>query len=260
MGTCKKFFEYCLENGIALPHRNFTVSYDTTIPRQVGLSGSSAIVTALLHALMGFYGLTDEDVPKPLQPAFVLSVEAEEMGIQAGLQDRVVQCYKGLVYMDFDRAALESVGHGRYENLPLAALPQDRLFIAYRADPSDSGKIHSTVKQRWLEGDAEVVEAMRTFAGFAAAGKDALLEDDVDAFCALMDKNFALRRHVYSDAVVGQANIDMVDIGVRHGCSCKFPGSGGAIVGIAPSASVFTAMRKDFEDAGCVFCKVELAE
>ena len=35
MATIKKFAEYANENGIALPNRNFTVRYDTNIPRQV---------------------------------------------------------------------------------------------------------------------------------------------------------------------------------------------------------------------------------
>ena len=34
---------------------------------------------------MEFYGLTDADIPKQLQPGFVLSVETEELGINAGL-------------------------------------------------------------------------------------------------------------------------------------------------------------------------------
>ena len=50
--TCKRFFEYCTQNGLALYRKNFTLSYDTNIPRQVGLAGSSAIVTATLQSLM----------------------------------------------------------------------------------------------------------------------------------------------------------------------------------------------------------------
>ena len=36
-------------------------------------------------------GLTARDMPKPLQPQFILDVENKELGINAGLQDRVVQ-------------------------------------------------------------------------------------------------------------------------------------------------------------------------
>jgi hypothetical protein len=38
--TCKRFYEYCSEHGIALPRHNFRLKYDTNIPRQVSLMGS----------------------------------------------------------------------------------------------------------------------------------------------------------------------------------------------------------------------------
>ena len=75
-------------NAIALGRQNFTLSYDTNIPRQVGLAGSSAIVTACFKCLMDFFDITESDIPKHLQPSFVLSVEMDELGIAAGLQVR----------------------------------------------------------------------------------------------------------------------------------------------------------------------------
>jgi hypothetical protein len=44
--TCKRFSEFCEQKGIALGAKGFTLSYDTNIPRQTGLSGSSGIVCA----------------------------------------------------------------------------------------------------------------------------------------------------------------------------------------------------------------------
>jgi len=37
------------------------------------------------------------------RPALALAVETEDLGIAAGLQDRVAQAYQGLVFMDFER-------------------------------------------------------------------------------------------------------------------------------------------------------------
>ena len=42
--------------------------------------------------------------------------------------------------------------------------------------------------------------------------------------------NFAMRRKLYGDAVVGAENIAMIDIAKVHGLSAKFTGSGGALV------------------------------
>ena len=70
--TCKRFYQYCTEHGVIIPDRNFTLAYDTNIPRQVGLAGSSAIVTAVLKCLMSFFSLTDDDIPKEIQVSFII--------------------------------------------------------------------------------------------------------------------------------------------------------------------------------------------
>ncbi len=44
-----------------------------------------------MKCLMQFFNLTEYDMPKEIQPQFILDVEKEELFINAGLQDRVVQ-------------------------------------------------------------------------------------------------------------------------------------------------------------------------
>jgi glucuronokinase len=63
--SIKRFAEYCQQQGIALPRRNFSLRYDSNIPRQVGLAGSSAIVTATMRALLAFY---EVEIPKEILP------------------------------------------------------------------------------------------------------------------------------------------------------------------------------------------------
>ena len=45
----KKFADYCQANKIKLPKRNFSIRYRSTIPRRLGLAGSSALVTATIR-------------------------------------------------------------------------------------------------------------------------------------------------------------------------------------------------------------------
>src|SRR5205085_890501 len=121
--------EYCEARRLVLHDRNFSIRYETTIPRQVGLAGSSAIIVATLRCLMEFYEIV---IPLPAQPMFVLSVEKEELGISAGLQDRVIQVYEGLVSMDFGLEREELVDGFKayaYERLDPALLPP--LYLAY---------------------------------------------------------------------------------------------------------------------------------
>jgi glucuronokinase len=124
--TIKRFAEHCEQQGINLPRQNFSLRYDSNIPRQVGLAGSSAIVTATMRALLAFY---DVEIRKELLPSLILSVETEELKIGAGLQDRVAQVYEGLVYMDFDRELMARQGFGHYEPLDPGVLPRFTLPI-----------------------------------------------------------------------------------------------------------------------------------
>eukprot|EP01065_Artemidia_motanka_P040725 TRINITY_DN5152_c1_g1_i1.p1 TRINITY_DN5152_c1_g1~~TRINITY_DN5152_c1_g1_i1.p1 ORF type:complete len:672 (+),score=213.78 TRINITY_DN5152_c1_g1_i1:84-2018(+) len=250
--TCKKFYEWCSANGVALTKRNFTLKYDTNIPRQVGLAGSSCIVTASLRALMAFYGLSDADIPKELQPNLVLSVESDELFITAGLQDRVVQTYQGLVYMDFDKTVMDEHGHGRYEQLDVSLAPPN-LFLLYMRDPSDSGRIHANVKERWRDGDPQVVSGMKQFGGLTDQARDALLRRDYAKVGSLMDENFELRRRLYSDPAIGEGNLRMVELGRQFGAHMKFPGSGGAVVGYMPDPSRFEELQHAAQSAGFVF-------
>lgn len=64
---------------------------------QTGLSGSSAIVSAALSCLLDFYNVRHL-IKLQVRPNLVLNAE-KELGIVAGLQDRVAQVYGGLVHM-----------------------------------------------------------------------------------------------------------------------------------------------------------------
>ena len=228
--ACKRFSQYCLENGVSLPDRCFTIAYETDIPRQVGLAGSSAIVTAAIKALMEFYGVDEKSLPKPIQPNLVLDVEMQELAIAAGLQDRVVQVYGGCMFMDFSRELMKGRGYGEYDRLDVTLLPP--MYLAWDSHPSDSGRIHSDVRTRFRDGDPEVVAAMREFARLADEGRVALVEGDTDRLGELMNANFDLRRRIYGDEVIGERNLAMVNAARQSGFPAKFPGSGGAVVGI----------------------------
>jgi len=257
--TCKKFFEFCLNNGIALVKKNFALSYDTNIPRQVGLAGSSGIVTATMRCLFDFFGVSEE-ISRPRMPNLILSVEQEELFINAGLQDRVVQVYEGLVFMDFSKHLMEAQGHGDYQNITDAGGILNGLFLVWSPDPSDSGKIHSNVRERYKAGDREVIAAMETFARYAEMAKAAVESSDVQALCNTMDANFDLRRSIFGDACLGHKNLEMISIGRSHGAATKFPGSGGAILGLCrPGVSTVT-VRHDYESKGYVFVQLQFHE
>lgn len=220
----KKFYEYCSRQGIRLDNRNFTIRYTSNIPRQVGLAGSSAIITATLKALLRFYGVK---IPGELLPTIILKAETEELGINAGLQDRVIQVYQGCVFMDFERSLLEKKGHGRYEALD--PVPLKNLYIAYKTQLSKvSGVVLNDIRTRYERGDREVLEALQEIAGLAEAGRVLIREGRTGELDPLINRNFDLRCRIMN---ISDSNLEMVELARRCGASAKFAGSGGSIIG-----------------------------
>jgi glucuronokinase len=243
-GAIKRFAEYCQGCGIKLPPQNFSLRYHTDIPRQVGLAGSSAIITAVYRALMKFYAV---DIPLPILPNLILEVETREIGIAGGLQDRVAQIYEGLVYMDFNRTYLETNGHGRYEPLDPALLPS--LYLAYRTDLSEiSGIVHSNLRTRWDRGDLDVIMAMKTLADLTDQGKEYLLQRDYASLKELMDRNFDVRARIVN---LDPRNVEMVRLARRLGACANYAGSGGSIIGICDSPEIFAQLQTEFARLGC---------
>jgi glucuronokinase len=244
----KRFSDYCEENKIELPRQNFAIRYDSSIPRQVGLAGSSAIITATMRALCAFYEVT---IPREILPNLILSVETDEIGIAAGLQDRVAQVYEGLVYMDFDKQFMEEQGHGHYEPLDPALLPP--LYIAYQNSLAElSGIFHNNIRQRYQSGEQKVIDAISLIADLARQGRECLLKRDYQKLGELMNLNFDTRRSIYN---LSPGHIRMVELARRCGASAKFAGSGGSIIGTYQGEEMFRQLKHAFEAEQCTVIK-----
>ena len=247
----KLFFLYCRDREIELPKKNFTVRYTSNIPRLVGLSGSSAICTAMLKALQQFYGV---EVPLEYAPTICLEAERDELGIQCGLQDRVIQMYGGCVFMDFEKTLVESTGHGRYERLDPALLPN--LYVAYDPNRAEvSGKYHKKLRVLFEEKKPDILAAMSEFADIAQQGRDALLAGRKEALPSLVNANFDLRDRIFN---VAPANRAMVMAARGAGASAKFAGSGGAIVGTYEDEAQYDRLVDALAAIGCTTLKPEI--
>jgi len=249
--AAKKFYDHCAQKGIVLSDKNFTVRYQSNIPVQVGLAGSSAIVTATIRALMTFYGV---EIPKPLLPNLILSVETDELGITAGMQDRVVQVYEGLVYMDFDKKLMETQGHGNYEPMDSNLLPP--IYLAYISDLSEvSGIAHGNLRGRYLAGDPLVVDAMKFFAERADLARECLLARQPEKLGKIMNDNFDKRKEIFP---ISRKNLEMIKLARSVGASSTFPGSGGAIICTYDDESMFKKLKETLAEIGAVVIKPEL--
>jgi glucuronokinase len=235
--TIVRFMDYCREHGVELADRNFTIEYESSIPMRLGMGGSSAIVVAVLRGLCQYF---EVDIEKPILANLALEAETRELGVPAGLQDRVIQVYEGLVYMDFSKEIMERQGYGAYEPLDPSLL--SNVYVAYRTSLSEGTEVfHSNVRSRWLAGDPVVVKAMETWAGYATEGREALRARDYDALNHLINANFDLRARLYR---LGEGNLQMIHRAREVGASSNFAGSGGAIVGLYRDERMFEALAR----------------
>lgn len=238
-----RLMDWCREQGIELEDRNFTLEYESTIPLRLGMGGSSAIITAALRALMQYYRL---EIAPPIQANLALETETRELGVGAGLQDRVIQVYEGLVYMDFHKEIMERQGYGDYQRLDPTLLPN--LYVAYRTSLSEGTEVfHNNIRERWRSGDREVLAAMESWAEIARQGRDALLARDYPTLDRLIDANFDLRARLYH---ISPGNLEMVRLARSVGATANFAGSGGAIVGTYRDPGMYRELVKALEPAG----------
>src|SRR5579884_3837290 len=247
-----RFMDYCSAMGISLPNRNFTIEYESTIPLRLGMGGSSSIVTAALRALCRYYGV---EIPLAVQANLVLETETKELGVPAGPQDRVIQVYEGLVYMDFAEHLMTGRGYGEYERLDPALLPP--MYLAYRTSLSEGTEVfHNNVRERWRNRDPQVMEAMRTWASYAEQGRAALLARDYERLNRLIDANFDLRRKIYD---IDRGNLEMIEAARAVGASANFAGSGGAIVGSFNGEQMFADLSAAMKRLGVAVIKPRVA-
>jgi glucuronokinase len=237
--TLKKFHDYCVAHDIELDERNFTIRYGTTIPNRLGLAGSSAIITACIRALKKFYGIK---IAKPELANLILAVEKEELGINAGLQDRVAQAYNIPVFMDFNHKYMTKHGYGNYK--PLELDNKLNFYIAFRTDLAEGSEIlHGHLRERYEAGTPAVLAAMDEWAELTVNAQTAIMDNDYTQLGKLIDRNFDLRTEVCSE-MISQKNRRMVELARSVGASAKFTGSGGAIIGLYDDEVMFNKLRK----------------
>jgi glucuronokinase len=217
---------------------NCPVTWRTSIPRSVGLGGSSAIVIATLRALCERHQVTLE--PGPLAE-LALAIEVEDLGIAAGPQDRVAQAYGGLTFMDF------ATSPPRYERLDPALLPP--LLIAWRpAAAQASGDVHEPLTVRFARGEPVVRYGMRRLAAAAREGHRALLVGDLPGFRHAVDASFDIRRELVA---LDPRHVEMISVARGAGAAANYTGSGGAIVCACLDQDHRRAVCEALRDAPC---------
>jgi glucuronokinase len=214
------------------------VRWQTTIPRSVGLGGSSAIVVATLRALCAAHEVTIA----PIETArLALAIEVEDLGIAAGWQDRIAQTHDGLTFMDF------SADPPSATSLDPAALPP--VLVAWRSDTGgNSGAVHAPLRDRHAEGDPAVRRAIERLADAARRAAAAVAAGDHAALCAGVDDSFDARRSMLT---LDPRHVEMVQTARAAGAAANYAGSGGAIVAVCADPDHREQVEEALTGIGC---------
>jgi glucuronokinase len=200
------------------PREGFTMTWQTTIPRSVGLGGSSALVIGALRSLAALW---DTVIPDDIGPGLALGTEVELLGIAAGPQDRIVQWHEAPLRMYFGAEPWSvEVVH------PPA--PIELLVCWTDAARQPSHAIHGPLQDR--RETPEVRARMALLASLAFDGAAALAAGDADALGRCMDAGFEHRRSLVT---LDPAHVEIVEQLRGLGAAATYTGSGGAVVALA---------------------------
>ena len=247
----KRLHDHCVRKGLAFD-RNFSIGYDSNIPRQVGLAGSSAIVVATLRCLCQWHDIE-------IEPAVIagLALQSESaLGITAGPQDRVIQAFDGAMYMDFsDTKPVDGVHVGSYTRLDV---DQDHNFyVAFNSAESEPTEVlHGDLKSRMQAGDANTVAAIGEISELPLLGREAVETNDLSRLSDLINRNFDLRKKVCD---LNPYHVKMVETARGVGASAKYCGSGGAIVGTYSDDSMYESLSSALGSIGCTVIRPKIA-
>lgn len=218
--------------GTGLTDLRAQITWQTDIPFRAGLSGSTALLVALLSAVLAFRALR---YPRHYLAELARMVEYHHLGVFCGYQDAYMCTFGGLNYMDFrEKEFHRPFGTEPYATIePLMSdVPLLPFVLAHTGVQRVSGAVHKPIRERWLEGDRQVVDAYLTLGRIAREGKKALLHGRWADLGRLMNENHAITRDLGGS---GPENERLIQTALDHGAlgaKLAGAGSGGTIIAL----------------------------
>jgi galactokinase/mevalonate kinase-like predicted kinase len=234
---------------LGLERPALAIELASEIPLRSGLAGSTALVVALLRALLAFQGRA----PGPYALAeLAREVEARALRVQCGFVDQYLCVFGGLRYVDFRGKALDrpapSAPFATVEPLE-AVVPELPFLLAFTGVRHSSDSVHRPIRERWLAGETRVVRAYERVAEIGLLGKKALVEGDLPALGALMNENHAIQRDLGGSGPANEALIEAALAAGALGAKLAGAGQGGTIVALWPGRDA-TPLEKALRAAG----------
>lgn len=201
------------------------ISIKNNIPVQAGLAGSTATLSSVLSAVLAFTG---QKYNKYHLAELNRVIELNYMKCHCGYQDAYMTTFGGLNYLDFrGKEYYRELNQEIYATVePLSSFVQRLPFVvAHTGIKHHSGNFHKPLRERWLDGEKEIVEGYKEIADIAREGKKALLKEDWKELAYLMNKNHEIQDSICDS---GEKNNYMIKIARENGAlGAKLAGAGG---------------------------------
>jgi len=217
-----------------LHHARLHIQYQSDIPYQAGLSGSTALVCATLWAILRYLQVNHH---RYYFAELARYIELNRMGIVCGYQDAYMVTFGGMNYMEFrDKEFYRTVAEEPYATIePLdGRVPAVPLIVAHTGVQRLSGGVHKPIRERWLEGEPAVVEGYLRIGRLARQGKRACLDGDWEKLGWLMNENHAIQRDLGGSGPENERLIRVALDAGALGAKLAGAGSGGTIIALHP--------------------------
>jgi D-glycero-alpha-D-manno-heptose-7-phosphate kinase len=185
------------------------------VPAGCGAGTSAAVAVALLGALSAVRA--EQLSPRDIAYA-AHRLEVDVLGMESGIQDHLSAAFGGINYLEIEPYP-EAVVH----TLPPWEGLGGRLTLVFLGRAHDSSSVHRQVIADVAQG-SEVLSRLRDA---AVAARDAVLDQDLDAFGRAMIANTAAQRALHP-ALVGLDAARVIDLAAAQGAvGWKVNGAGG---------------------------------
>jgi galactokinase/mevalonate kinase-like predicted kinase len=223
------------------------IEYESDIPYQSGLSGSTALLAALTAALFTYMGQTFE---LHYFAEYIRSLELNRMGVVCGYQDAYMVTFGGLNYIEFrDKEYYRPVDEEVFATVESlnGAVPTLPFILAHTGVQRLSGAVHKPLRERWEDGDEAVVTGYRRIAALARQSKRALLLQDWETLGRLMNENHAIQRDLGGSGPENERFIEAALAAGAIGAKLAGAGRGGTIIALHPEPA---ALEQPLRAAG----------
>lgn len=198
------------------------------VPRGSGLGTSSILAAAVVKGLLQ---ITDEDDSIENVARLVLVLE-QLMGTGGGWQDQIGGLYPGLKFtLSYPGIPL------RLQVIPLIPSPQtmmelqQRLLVVFTGQVRLAHHVLQKVVTRYLRRDSLLISSIKRLAELAKAGREALMNCDIDELGVLMLEAWTLHQEL--DPYCSNESVDkLFAFCAPYCCGYKLVGAGGGGFGL----------------------------